>query len=268
MENKGYKAMILAAGLGTRLRPWTLEHPKALVPVKDVPMMHRVAERLLAHGFDTLGVNVCHFADQLKDYVAGDDFQELLTKYSGSLKVSDETGNLLDTGGGILKMSSDLDPEGEGFLVHNVDILSNARLEELLKIHREVNRNGVTLLVSQRDSSRKLTFKDGELAGWLYPEKGEAKEISSHQHPIGDVNAVSKWSLLVAEGEVAFSGIYIIGKKAIEEMRSLYGEAPFSVMHYFLNEERTTPVIGICQDDLQVIDIGKPESLQLANENL
>lgn len=241
------RAMILAAGLGTRLRPWTLYHPKALVPVAGVPMVRRVMQRLIDEGFKKLGINVCHFADQLKEYIQSEEVSAWLSDCGASITVSDETGNLLETGGGIVKMGPQLDPDREGFLVHNADILSNAYLKGLRDFHIAA-QSDATLLVSDRESSRKISFApDCRFAEW---------------HNIKDGN---RKSLLAGGGEeLAFSGIYIIGGKALEEMEKLYGGARFSVMDYFLNPERKCKVVGLKQPGLQLLDIGKPDALDRA----
>ena len=150
------RAMILAAGLGTRLKPWTLEHPKALVPVDGIPMLERVILKLKSQGFDEIVVNVHHFAGQITDFLDSKDF-------GIKISISDERGGLLDTGGGLVHARHLL--EGEPFLVHNVDILSNADLSALMHFH-ESEGNDVTLLTSDRKSSRKLLFdEDGSLKG-------------------------------------------------------------------------------------------------------
>ncbi|MDE6382409.1 MAG: NTP transferase domain-containing protein, partial [Muribaculaceae bacterium] len=120
------KAFILAAGLGTRLRPWTLEHPKALVPVGGVPMLERVILRMRDQGFDDITVNVHHFADQIVDFLNARDF-------GVAVHISDERERLLDTGGAILHASRFLAADPAPFLVHNVDILSDAPHASLME---------------------------------------------------------------------------------------------------------------------------------------
>lgn len=243
------KAFILAAGLGTRLRPWTLEHPKALVPVEGVSMLRRVIEKLVAEGFADLGINVCHFAEQLKDYLEKEDIRTWLKERGVKTIVSDETGNLMDTGGGIVKIAPALDPLGEGILVHNADILSNACLADMRKAHIGSGTD-VTLLVSDRDSSRKLTFgEDGGLLSWRNLNTGEVKMVADKG---------------CSGEELAFSGIYIVGGNAWREMIGLYGNRPFGVMDYFLNPHRQCKVVGWKQPGLQLLDIGKPDSLKSA----
>ena len=113
------KAFILAAGLGTRLKPWTLSHPKALVPVGGVPMLERVIRRLENEGFDYIVVNVHHFASQITDFLKARAWQ-------ARIEVSDETDLLLDTGGALVHAAPLLCRDSEPFLIHNVGILSDA----------------------------------------------------------------------------------------------------------------------------------------------
>lgn len=237
------KAMILAAGLGTRLRPWTLSHPKALVPVSGKPMLARVIQRLHDFGFNKLGVNVYHFAEQVKEFLS-------VHSEFGTVNISDESGILLDTGGGVVKMASLLDPEGEGFLVHNVDVLSTANLDELFDTHKESGAD-VTLLVSSRESSRRLRFDSNwELTGWVNLQTGEEKGSSNFTQ------------------QAAFSGIWCVGPKAIAEMKEIYGSEPFAIMDYLLNRERKSRVIGYFDPTLRLLDIGKPDALAQAEEFL
>lgn len=235
------KAMILAAGLGTRLRPWTLTHPKALVPVAGRPMLERVIERLKGVGVTRFGVNVHHFADQIVDYLHRAGIESV---------VSDESGLLLETGGGVVRLSSMLDPEGEGFLVHNVDILSDADLRGLWEEHLHSGA-GATLLVSGRQSSRRLFYdRESNLSGWCNVVSGEEKVVGTGERC----------------GEGAFSGIYAISGNAVAEMRDLFGERPFGVMEYFLHPMRKERVRIVRDDNLRLLDIGKPETLSRAEE--
>lgn len=121
------KAMILCAGLGTRLRPWTLSHPKALVPVGGVPMLERVIDKLRSQGFDYIVVNVHHFPEQIVDFLRQRDL-------GVKIAVSDESDRLLDTGGAIMKAEELLRFSDGPVLVHNVDILSDADLRGLMQL--------------------------------------------------------------------------------------------------------------------------------------
>ena len=242
------KAMILAAGLGTRLRPWTLEHPKALVPVGGIPMLERVIESLKLQGFDEIVVNIHHFGEQILDFLAEKDF-------GIRIDVSDERGRLLDTGGGILAAGEILFSGDEApFLVHNVDILSNADLESLMR-HHEGNGNDVTLLTSDRDSSRRLIFDDGGvLRGW--------HNLSSDEYrPAGFLPSAS-------DHESAFSGIYVIGKRGWERLKEYsekIGTASFPIMDFFLSACSEGGIGEFKAKDLHLIDIGKPASLKQAD---
>lgn len=241
--------MILAAGLGTRLKPWTLEHPKALVPVDGVPMLERIMCHLEDCGFDCIVVNIHHFSDQIIDYLNCRDSR-------ASLKISDETSLLLDTGGGILNADSLFDGDYP-VLVHNVDILSNADLKELIAFHQKAG-NDVTLLTSPRESSRKLIFdKNGKLKGWLNSVSGERKP--------------SSLSISPADSEEAFSGIYVLGKRGMEALRRYAAgidAAAFPIMDFFLSFPEGIEIGHYFSPELRLLDIGKPAALQQASEFL
>ena len=242
-------AMILAAGLGTRLKPWTLEHPKALVPVDGVPMLERILTHLENFGFDRIVVNVHHFSDQILDYLNRREF-------TSNVKVSDETSRLLDTGGGILNADS-LFEGNYPVLVHNVDILSNADLNDLMAYHVSAG-NDVTLLTSSRESSRKLIFdENGGLKGWVNCVTGERKP--------------SSLTVLPQDSEEAFSGIYVIGKRGMEALRRYAGERGsdvFPIMDFFLSFPEEVAIGHYHSPDLKLLDIGKPAALQQASEFL
>lgn len=240
------KALILAAGLGTRLRPWTLEHPKALVPVAGQPMLGRVIAKLRSEGFDNLAVNVHHFARQITDFLASSE------EYSG-IRVSDESDELKDTGGALVAAREIMCADAEPFLVHNVDILSNADLRALMQRHKKSGAD-VSLLVSPRSSSRRLHFHpDGTLAGWSGPDG--ARRPEGFEPSEGDAGQ-------------AFSGIYVVSPQAVDNMVRLYGTRPFPVMDYLLSRPEGVRIAGVMADDLQLIDIGKPDTLALASEML
>ena len=239
------KAMILAAGLGTRLRPWTLTHPKALVPVKGVPMLERVIVGLKQQGFDEFVVNIHHFGEQIIEFL---DSREFGVK----IAVSDERGRLLDTGGGILHARELLRPWESPVLVHNVDILSDADLRGLMEAHSERGSDS-TLLVSDRESGRKLIF-DGEmrLRGWHNLK-------DDHYRPVG-------FKMEKGYREYAFSGIHVVGDKVFDEMSSLSEDEKFSIIDYYMDERRKSEITGYRQENLHLIDIGKPATLSQADK--
>ena len=276
------KAMILAAGLGTRLKPITDKIPKALVEVGGVPMLERVILTLKRQGFSYIVVNVHHFADQIIDFLRVGDF-------GVEVVVSDESGSLLDTGGGIVKAAPLLfGPDSSPVLIHNVDIISNADLQALM---REAS-DTPTLLVSRRDSSRKLIFdKEMRLIGWhdLKTDTFRPSYIQSlmtqNPHiahttlknltdPIDlkddldlkdDIDLTDDIDLKDLT-ELAFSGIYAVTQSMVQEMKSLEGEGKYSVMDYFLNPKREVTIKGLLDNDLKLLDIGKPATLSQASD--
>lgn len=235
------KAFILAAGLGTRLKPWTLEHPKALVPVGGVPMLERVILRLKEEGFNRLVVNVHHFADQIVDFLASRDF-------GVDIAISDETAQLLDTGGALVHAAPLLCADREPFLIHNVDILSDAPLRALMAEHTASGADA-TLLVSERQSSRHLLFDDRMyLRGWQNMTTGERK------------GEPGEWPI-----SLAFSGIHVMSPALVERMIAEGYTGKFPIMDYYLSHTGSADLRGFKVQPLNLIDIGKPETLSRAN---
>lgn len=237
--------MILCAGLGTRLRPWTEHHPKALVPVGGVPMLKRVSERLIEQGFDEITLNIHHFGDQIVSYVKEDPL------LSEIVSISDETEYLLDTGGGILHAAGFLGKDQRPFLVHNVDILSNADLKGLMAMHQDSGRH-ITLLVSDRKSDRKLVFDSGmNLKGWVNKGSGATRPATL------DVSDSDRM--------LSFSGIYVMSPVVFGIMSRNGFSGSFPVMDFFLSGLPDLRIGGFECHDLDLIDIGKPDSLNRAN---
>ena len=236
--------MILAAGLGTRLKPITDTLPKALVEIEGVPMLQHVILSLKKQGFDKIIVNVHHFANQIIEFLD-------TNKFGVDIKISDESDSLLDTGGGIVKAYPLLfNNDDSPVLIHNVDILSNANLKGLMD---ESNKNtiGSNLLVSDRESSRKLLFnKEMNLCGWHDLKNNKFRLIGDRKKE--------------NTSELAFSGIYVVTKDAVEEMKNLCETGSFPIMDYFLNPLRKLPVKGLGQPNLRLLDIGKPATLSQA----
>lgn len=235
------KGFILAAGLGTRLKPWTDYHPKALAPVGGVPMLQRVVENMHAVGIRDITVNVFHFADQIIDFISSK---------SWNINISDERPELLETGGALLHASSYLEGD-EPILVHNADIISNADFSRLEQAHLSSD-SLATLLVSDRQSSRRLIFNsDFSLVGW--------HSIAENRFRPGD--------FIPAPGqlELAFSGIYVVSPKIFNEMSGRGFTGRFPIMDLFLTSLDTEKIQGYWQHNLELIDIGKPDSLNRAN---
>ena len=232
------KAMILAAGLGTRLKPLTDRIPKALVEIEGVTMIERVIRTLKLQGFDYIVINVHHFSNQVTDFLNSREF-------GVEIHISDESEELLDTGGGIVKAAPLLFRKNDNpVLIHNVDILSNAELNKLVKESDETS----SLLVSDRESSRKLVFgPDRKLKGW--------KNLTTNSFLPSDL------IIQPDDRELSFSGIYVLNRKTIEEMEKLKGRGKFPIMDYFLDERRKEIIQGIEARNLKILDIGKPATL-------
>ncbi len=172
------KAMILAAGLGTRLRPLTDKQPKALVPFRGVPMLEGILRNLVSAGVDYIVVNVHQYAEEVVE------FAQKLDLGGARLFISDETDRLMDTGGALLKAREHF--IGEDFLVHNVDVITNLDIPSLIRAHREGDAL-VTLAVKKRPTSRSLLFdSQGCLCGWRHNETGEERLVRDGTGPLKD----------------------------------------------------------------------------------
>lgn len=158
--------MILAAGLGTRLRPFTENHPKALYPVDGKPLLVHALEHVRSAGITEVIINVHHFAGQIIDFLLEN------RNFGMDISISDETGQLLETGGGLKKAAWFF--EGAGLaLVRNADILSDLDLRALMRQHRDTGALA-TLAVRDRSTSRYFLFdNNGRLCGWENRKSGE-----------------------------------------------------------------------------------------------
>ncbi|MBP5306901.1 MAG: nucleotidyltransferase family protein [Paludibacteraceae bacterium] len=237
------KAMIFAAGLGTRLRPLTDDRPKALVEVDGKPLVWHVIQRLRQAGFSDIVVNVHHFADLLTSYLMNNDF-------GVRIHISDERNLLLETGGGIRHAAPFFD-DGKPFLVHNVDIFSNADLH-LFYLMASTNPHGATLLVSERPSSRSLLFdRYLRLRGWINHQTGETKPPQ----------------LQTADLEpYAFSGIHVFSPELFSEMKSW--PERFSIIDFYLSLAASDKVRAVFDKNMKLIDVGKIDNLRQASEFL
>jgi len=164
------RAIILAAGMGTRLKPLTDNTPKALVPFQGMPMVERIIRNLADTGVYDIMVNVHHFANQVMEFL------DNLVVEGVSLHISDETGELMDTGGAILQAREFLKGE-EDFIVHNVDVFTNLDIGGLIRNHRD-GKALATMAVKKRPTSRSLLFDGtGSLCGWIHNETGEKRMV-------------------------------------------------------------------------------------------
>ncbi|MDE6443932.1 MAG: NTP transferase domain-containing protein [Muribaculaceae bacterium] len=238
------KAMVLAAGLGSRLKPWTLEHPKALVPVQGVPMLERVIDKLRREGFDEIVVNIHHFGEQIVEFLRNRDF-------GIPIHISDESDRLLDTGGAILHALDLLKPWESPVLIHNVDILSDANLHALMEAHESGGADS-TLLVSDRESSRHLIFdEEMNLRGWHHVKDNLYRPSGFIPRP--------------DDREYAFSGIHVVGEGLADSMKRKQKDEKFPIMDFLLRDDNGCRIKGVVREGLRLIDIGKPATLSQAN---
>lgn len=236
------KALILSAGYGTRLQPLTNSKPKALVEVNGVTLLEIVIRKLIAAGFNEIIVNTHHFADQIITFLEKNN-------YGINIKVSDEKELLLDTGGGIKKASWFFN-DGNPFLVHNVDILSDFDLNELYNYHIQ-NNSIATLAIQNRKSSRYFLFDEEKtLCGWRNDRTGE--EI---------IGRNSKNKLI----PFAFSGIHILQPEVFDLMPS---EEVFSVVKFYLAIAKEHRITYFDHTNSLFIDLGKKENLEEAERVL
>ena len=234
--------MVFAAGLGTRLRPITDSMPKALVPVCGEPLLYHVICKLRDAGYDDIVVNVHHFAGQIREYLAANDF-------GVRISISDETDLLRETGGGIKHARRLL--EGSAFLVHNVDILSDLDL----RWFRDQWRQGAlaTLLVSERQTQRYLLFSDDmRLVGWTNVATGEVRS------PYPDLRPERC-------RRYAFAGIHNISPDIFEAFDACGCPERFPIIDFYLQVCAQRPVYGVVPEKLTMVDVGKLDSLETAN---
>lgn len=229
------KAMIFAAGLGTRLRPLTNDKPKALVPYKGKPLIQIVIENLKRQGIDEFVVNVHHFAPKVIDFITE------MNNFNAKIQISDETDILLETGGGLHKASKYL--KNNTFLIYNVDILSNINIKSLIEHHKKSN-SIATLAVQKRESSKRLYFNnDGFLVKWKNEKTGEEK-----------ISRQCNKSL-----PFAFSGIHVVEPKIFNYME----HGVYSIIETYLLVAKTQKITFFDHTNTLWRDMGKPESFNL-----
>jgi NDP-sugar pyrophosphorylase family protein len=239
------KAMIFAAGLGTRLRPLTDKIPKALVPIAGKPLLEHVILKLKAAGFDEIIVNIHHFPTQIIDFLKEKN------NFGIRIEVSNEQAMLLDTGGGIRNAAWFFD-DGNPFLVHNVDILSNVDLKALYNEH--IHQDSLaTLVVSKRDTFRYLLFDENKrLCGWINEKTGETKPTH-----FTDISGYNK---------LAFAGIQMLSPRIFNIMENL--EPKFPIIDFYLSNVRNQIIKGYTPTDFKMMDVGKLNVLEEAERFL
>lgn len=247
-------AMIFAAGLGTRLRPYTDDCPKAMVEVAGRPMIAHQMEKLRHAGFQRVVINVHHFAQQIIDYVTANN------GFGLDVAFSDETGLLLDTGGGIRKALSLFDND-KPILIHNVDVFSNADLAALYNDHADEGADA-SLLVSRRNTSRFLVFDDKDyLVAWKNMQTGEVRTAYDGLQP-----AMER---LEADNERyrlrAFAGIHVISPALFPLLKS--SKEVFSIINFYWEHAVNHRIRCVeAPDNFRWVDAGKPEALPQAAE--
>ncbi len=231
------KALIFAAGLGTRLRPITDTMPKALVKVGGVPMLERVLLKLKAAGISDFVINAHHFAEQIIEFVQTHD------SFGCHVDISWEKDAPLETGGGIKRAQSLL--SGDRFIVHNADILSDV---DISWFQSQDSKDAMaTLLVTDAQADRYLLFDDDMcLVGWTNVRTGEVKSPHKDFDP-------SKYRRL------SFCGIHIISDEVFPLMQD-WPEA-FSIVDFYLSIAATHKIKAAYCPDLKMIDIGSVEKL-------
>jgi len=242
------KAMIFAAGLGTRLRPLTNDRPKALVEIGGKTMLERVIIKLSKSGFDDITINIHHFGQKIIDFLNQNN------NFGANIHISDERDLLLDTGGGILKARRFLDGN-EPILVHNADILTDIDLNAMIENHKQSGAMA-TVLVKDRKTSRYFVFdNDYRLKGWINKSTGEMRPDSFVRN--------------IHYKELAFGGIHVISPSIFKPLEQhAKGEVKFSITPFYIEECERHLIKGYVQEkDYTWLDVGKPETLKEA-ENL
>jgi NDP-sugar pyrophosphorylase family protein len=201
------KALILAAGLGTRLKPFTNHQPKALFPVDGITLLEHSIDHLRKYGISDIIINVHHFAGHIIDYLRRNN------NFGMAVSISDESGELLDTGGG-LKNAAGYFTDNQPFLIHNVDVISDLDLRKLME-HHLATGGMATLVVRDRETSRYFLFNETlQLCGWENKKTGETKITRTKQKII---NSLAFSGIQVVDPGI-FNHITETGKFSLTEM--------------------------------------------------
>ncbi len=235
------KAMIFAAGLGTRFKPWTEKHPKALAVVNGKSLLQQNVEYLQRYGIKDVVVNVHHFSEQIV---------EAIQKHGGwgsNITISDEKDEVLETGGGLLKAKALLG--NQTFITINVDILTNLNVNGMIDFHHQ-QKSFITLCTAERTTSRFLLFnKENRLCGWRNIKgKDEIEKIV-----VADQNLIQK----------AYSGIAVFEPQVLDQIPF---SGKFSLIDVYLHLTAAYKIVGYDHSGDKWIDVGKPESVPLAEE--
>ena len=232
------RAMIFSAGLGTRFKPWTDKHPKALAPVNGKSLLQRNVEYLQQYGITDVIVNVHHFAEQIIDAVKKNN------GWGSRILISDETDKVLETGGGLLKARNLFAP-GEKFITCNVDILTDLNLHELLAFHEE-HKPLISFGVTSRKTSRNFLFdQTNRLCGWINNNTGEQRISRNSEH----LQQKAYSCVVIFEYDV-FNLMPFSGK--------------FSLTDLYLELARDHTILGYDHTGDKFVDVGKTDSIEVA----
>jgi NDP-sugar pyrophosphorylase family protein len=238
------KAMVLAAGLGTRLRPLTSDRPKALVKVANRTLLEITLARLKTFGVRDVIVNVHHFADMIVEYLQAYD------NFGMHIEISREE-ILLDTGGGLKKAGWFLSGDSEPFILHNVDVISTIDLQEMLRSHKD-RQALATLAVKDRPTSRYLLFDEQQqLCGRRLVREQKLEMVRPGQQ---------------SSSELAFAGIHIISPRLIP---LLHGDGAFSIINSYLElAGQGEKILAFRADNYDWRDLGTVESVNKATAEI
>lgn len=234
------RAMIFSAGLGTRFKPWTDQHPKALAPVNGKSLLQRNIEYLQKYGITDVVVNVHHFADQIKEAIKKNK------GWGSNVIVSDETKQVLETGGGLLKARGLLE-SSEPFVTLNVDILTDLNLNKLFEFHTK-RQPLISFGVTSRETSRYFLFDENDrLCGWRNTKTGD------------EIISVSKPSLI----QKAYSCVVIFQPEVFGLIKQT---GKFSLTETYLDLAKDNLILGFDHSGDKLVDVGKPESVANAEK--
>ncbi len=241
------QAIIFSAGLGTRFKPWTDKHPKALALVNGKSLLQRNIEYLQQYGIKDVIVNVHHFAEQITDALKKNN------GWGSNIIISDETDVVLETGGGLLKAKKLFVP-GEKFITCNADFLTNLDISKLLSFHTQHNAL-ISFGVTDRKSSRKLLFdKDYRLIGWKNNNSGETKMAFPSPGEEG----------LGVRHEMAYSCVVVFEYEIFQLMKEYGFEGKFSLIDVYLKLAPNHLIMGYDHSGDKLVDVGNPESVAMA----
>ena len=239
------KAMIFAAGLGTRFKPWTDQHPKALAPVNGKSLLQRNIEYLQRFGITEVVVNVHHFADQVLDAI------DKANGWGSTVLISDERDEVLETGGGLLKAASLLG--NSPFVTINADVLTDLNLDALLQFHRQ-EQALISFGLTNRKSSRNiLVDSQNRMQGWVNLSTNEFRFPAESVYTVE--NALS---VLVPK---AYSTVVVFSPEIFSLIRRT---GKFSLIDVYLDLAGTHKIMGFDHSGDRFIDVGKPDSVAQA----